>query len=157
MKEEFCGPEVAHASCCPKCALMMVVSLRFTAFESAFGHLPGPDEPLFFNPAKAVPVKANPELACRQVEAAALALGLEAGPILELLKFAPAESTHSTRTNSRLSAWERFRTDYRLQRRHRISPAELEALSRLALHGKATTSSDFLFMLDVIRKETATG
>lgn len=70
---------------CSKCALFMIVTLRFKAFELRFGRSPTPDEPLFFVPTQDQPVAVGPSEAIAQIDAAASELGIDAALVLQFL------------------------------------------------------------------------
>jgi hypothetical protein len=65
--------------------------VRFEAFRQKFGRLPGPNEPLFFDPLADFPVLATTEEICRQLIAASAAIGIEAGRLLRRLDMSPGE------------------------------------------------------------------
>ena len=54
--------------------------------------------------------------------------------------------------NLRPKIWEKFCADEALLRTHRISSAELQALSRVAILGSYESRDDLLFMLSMLRK-----
>jgi hypothetical protein len=64
---------------------MKVVHYRFAAFQQTFGREPGPDEPLFFDPACALPRLAQPKEIRRQLMAAAAATGVEPALLSNLM------------------------------------------------------------------------
>ena len=77
-----CGPAAAP---CLKCALFMIIAVRFRAFEQRFGRSPAPDEPLFFVSAEDHPVAVELPEAIEQILAAASQLGIDASPVLQFL------------------------------------------------------------------------
>jgi hypothetical protein len=54
--------------------------------------------------------------------------------------------------SERRRIWEEFQKDERLKRTYNIKPDELESLKQAALLGNMRTKSDFVFMLNVIRR-----
>jgi transcriptional regulator with XRE-family HTH domain len=78
-------PRCAAGSLCPKCSLMEVIRFRFGAFREKFGRTPQPDEPLFFDPQQAFPAKADERQTARQIEAGAVAAGVNADVVLRFL------------------------------------------------------------------------
>jgi len=152
----------------------MVIRNRFQVFQAKFGRQPEANEPLFFEPSNSRPVKASRRQAREQVQAAAHAMGVKAAPVLRLLKLDSAtekadpvrESPGQTlarrlrpkarggrRTPERTaSVWERFAGDKRLHRLHNVTREELKTLSGLAMMGEARNSSDFIYILNLIRQ-----
>ena len=174
-------PQCTASQLCPKCSLFLVIRHRFEAFGAQFGREPKATEPLFFDPSKSRPVKASLSDARRQIEAAATAVGVEAAPILRLLKLdstirerkAPPigrSPVHSVTNGARSgvpasrvstncqqpnlgSAWERFVRNERLHRLHKVTRQELKTLSGLAMMGEIRNSRDMLYILKLIRDE----
>jgi hypothetical protein len=166
------------ANPCPRCALLTVVRYRFSAFRAQFGREPTPVEPLFFNPLKRVPVKASLQEARAQIEEAAAAGGIDAGPVIRFLKLdsaivqqevdgaghhpgqALAKPGKSWRARGNYNrpkttpAWERFATNERLHRIHAITRQELKMISGVALMGQVRNSRDFLHILSLIRQSS---
>ena len=70
---------------CIACALVLVAQHRFTAFNEKFGRWPGPDEELFFDGTRAVPVRARPDQIKRQILDAAHVHNLQVTPLLSFL------------------------------------------------------------------------
>jgi hypothetical protein len=68
---------------------MGVTRQRFKAFEQKFGRLPGPQEPLFFDPHADFPLLASPAEIREQLIAAAGAIGIEASRLLRRLGMDP--------------------------------------------------------------------
>jgi len=64
---------------------MRVIRERFEAFEQKFGRLPGPHEPLFFDPRAEFPVLASREEIREQLIDAASAIGIDASRLLRQL------------------------------------------------------------------------
>jgi hypothetical protein len=62
-----------------------------------------------------------------------------------------AEAAHGP---SRQAVWEAFRTDAELRTANRISDAEFDALSRVAMLGDFRSKADLLFMLRMLRRST---
>ena len=170
-------PDCAPGRLCAKCSVLIVIRYRFELFRGKFGRDPKPDEPLFFDPSNSRPVKASRRHAREQIETAANAMGVKAGPVLRLLKLDSAtEKTGSIRESpsqtlaSRpapkacderrppertASVWERFAGDKRLHRLHNITREELKTLSGLAMMGEVRSSSDVLYILNLIRQASA--
>src|SRR5258708_32329332 len=65
--------------------IIQIARYRFRAFEVKFHRAPSPDEPLFFDESKDIPILAEPTIVQLQLEEAALASGTELGPVLKLL------------------------------------------------------------------------
>ena len=57
-----------------------------------------------------------------------------------------------TPENEPASAWQRFKQNKGLHTRHGITPAEIQALERVALLGSVRSERDFLFILQTIRQ-----
>jgi len=157
-----------------KTALIQIVRVRFRAFEAKFGRLPEPNEPLFFDESQNHPVKANISETRAQLAEGARNAGVELDPVLSFLGLAPklpAKVRRPTRGNSARkpgryhpqssgrertkpatgSSWERFLANDRLHRRHRITPGELQALSRVSFLGETRSNADYLLILRMIR------
>jgi len=156
----------------------MVVRYCFSAFRTQFGREPTPVEPLFFDPLKRVPVKASLHEARAQIEQAAAAGGIDAGPVIRFLKLDSAIAQQGTngsghnptqviakpgksrrsRSNHNgpktTSVWERFATNERLHRLHGITRQELKMISGLAMMGQVRNSRDFLHILGLIRQSS---
>jgi transcriptional regulator with XRE-family HTH domain len=49
------------------------------------------------------------------------------------------------------STWENFRKNEQLRRLHKITSAEMEMLSRVALLGNVPSTRDFIFILNAVR------
>ncbi len=167
-------PDCAPETLCAKCSLVMVIRNRFHVFQAKFGRQPRANEPLFFDPSNSRPVKASRSQAREQVQAAAQAMGVKAAPVLRLLKLDSAtEKTDLVRESpgqtlpGRLrpkargerrmpertaSEWQRFAGDKRLHRLHNVTREELKTLSGLAMMGEVRNSSDFLYILNLIRE-----
>ena len=161
---------------CAQCSLIIVIRYRFSAFSAKFGREPMPAEPLFFDPSESAPVKASLSEAREQIEEAAAARGINAGPVIRLLKLDPAipqqeadrtghnrgqviaDRGTSKRTgnhhNNRksISVWERFATNERLQRLHGITRQELKAIFSVTMMGEVRNSGDLLQILGRIRE-----
>ena len=73
-----CRPD----SLCVACALVLVAQHRFIAFQEKFGRWPGPDEELFFDGTRPVPVRARPDQIKRQILDAAEMHNLQVAPLL---------------------------------------------------------------------------
>jgi hypothetical protein len=71
-------------------------------------------------------------------------LFVSANPIAEQL-IKSAEAVHGT------SAWNALRKDKTLQRFHKITPAEMKFLSKVAKLGEVASRRDFLQVLNVLR------
>jgi hypothetical protein len=54
--------------------------------------------------------------------------------------------------SERRRIWEEFEKDEQLKRTYNIKPDELESLKQAALLGNMRTKSDFVFLLNVIRR-----
>lgn len=157
-----------------KIALLKIVHVRFRAFQAKFGRDPRVDEPLFFDEALDQPVKAPTNQVQAQLARGAREAGVELAPVLTLLA-QPNNHVHAARRSARgLSSreagryrsrsgagdreeggtrpgWTRFLANEGLHRRHRITPGELQALSRASFLGEARSESDYLLMLRIIR------
>jgi transcriptional regulator with XRE-family HTH domain len=80
------------------------------------------------------------------------ALGLERG---ELFFLANPEARTLVNGDSKPavgSAWEEFRNNEYLQKAHKVTPAEMELLSRVALMGELRSSRDLMFVLNTVRQ-----
>ena len=88
----------------------------------------------------------------RVIERLAGTLGLEQRDLFLLanpgVKALVAEQPKSDAS----SVWEAFRRDSTLREVHRISDQEMQVLSRLAVMGEVRSSTDFLFVLNSIRR-----
>jgi hypothetical protein len=72
---------------CVRCSMMMVIQHRFKAFHRAFGRFPQLDEPLFFDPKRSTPLRADSDLVRAQLTQAAKAAGVALLPLLKFLGF----------------------------------------------------------------------
>jgi transcriptional regulator with XRE-family HTH domain len=82
-------------------------------------------------------------------------LGLDRGELFFMVNPAAKELLQSQQTQAANSAWEEFRNDERLRRVHKITPQELEILSRVALMGEVRTVRDFVYILNTVRQALA--
>src|SRR5260221_2917454 len=158
--------------------MIRIARYRFRAFEVKFHRAPGPDEPLFFDESKGIPVRGEPAIVQLQLEEAAIASGTELGPVLKLLGLAPMTSggtraaggirrlakssrllkrpNRSSRVRLRQSTvWKTFLADHRLRQRYAVSSEELDLLSRVLFLGRARTIEDCLRILKLIREATS--
>ena len=72
-----------------------------------------------------------------------------ANPLAKTLVSNPSETTGPT-------AWDKFRQDRGLREAHRITDAEFNLLSHIALMGNVQTSRDFIYVLNTIRQSFIT-
>ena len=157
-----------------KVALLKITHIRFRAFVARFGRDPLIDEPLFFDESQDQPVQAQGCEVQAQLARSAREAGVELEPVLNLLA-QPNQQAHVARRStwglssrkagryqSRPGAgdraaegtrtgWTRFLANERLHRRHRITPDELQALSKASFLGETRSEADFLLMLRIIR------
>lgn len=64
----------------------------------------------------------------------------------------PFTPRFEVQTSERRKIWEAFERDEQLKRTYNIKPDELESLKQAALLGNMRTKTDFVFMLNVIRR-----
>jgi hypothetical protein len=169
-------PDCTPARPCARCSVLLVVRHRFNCFREQFHREPGSNEPLFFDPSKNQPTKATLRDAREQIEAAAMAAGIEAAPILRFLKvdlaIAQAEVNTTEKNSSQVitrhpksiasaqrrpqtksaSFWKRFATNRRLHRLHNVTREELKTLAGIAMMGEIRSVGDMLYILDQIRQ-----
>jgi transcriptional regulator with XRE-family HTH domain len=78
-------------------------------------------------------------------------LGFETQELFFLLR-PPARKSVDLAARHRVpSAWEQFRNDHMLQQLHKISPDEMEVLSRVALLGQVRSAREFIYILNTVR------
>jgi hypothetical protein len=143
--------------------------LRVRAFETKFGRLPKPDEPIFFDESLTHPAKASTNEVRAQLERGAREARVDLDPVLHFLglSYRPTSiprsradtlarrgGAHSVQSNRRDSdsstGGNGFLTNERLHRRHRITREELQTLSAASFLGEAT-ERDYLLVLETIR------
>jgi transcriptional regulator with XRE-family HTH domain len=91
--------------------------------------------------------KPSDEICCRIADVLGLdrkALFFLANPHLREVLDPPDEPEHT--------AWERFRRDHQLHRRHGITDGEMKVLAGLEVLGDVQEPRDFLFVLKAIRQ-----
>ena len=154
-------------------ALLKIAHLRFRAFHAKFGREPRIDEPLFFDESQDQPIKARSNEVQAQLARSAREAGVELEPVLSLLGLSKhygqaarrsargLSSRNAGRYHSRVAgglsdggtraAWNRFVGNDLLHRRNRITPGELQTLSKISFLGEAESESDYLLILRIIR------
>ncbi len=66
----------------------------------------------------------------------------------------PFLSDHELRAGERRKVWEEFSTDQELLKIYNVKPHEMESLKQAALLGTLLNKSDFIHMLNILRRSS---
>lgn len=83
------------------------------------------------------------------------ALGLDRSELFFLANPEARTLVNGEKSSTSASAWEEFRKDEYLQRAHKVTPTEMDLLSRVALMGELRSSRDLVFVLNTVRQALA--